>query len=316
MVDIKLELPDGFLEEEDRGGYVVPSKMKEVWAIQMDLLTQLINVCQQNNIKMWVDGGTLLGAVRHHGYIPWDDDIDVIMLREEYDKLMEIGKDAFTAPYFFQSAYTDSGYSLGHAQLRNSQTAAIRPADSFKLYNQGIFIDIFVLDAVPEDESLRLSTVKESNRIWRFLKARDTNILYSGRLTLIGRKLKARHAVKKYGWANLYRKGEDLLRNVSINDCRYVAYRSYFGDRFLYDKHIFDDTIWIDFEHIKVPVPKKYHEFLVVHYGSDYMTPHHDYTNHGDLVFDTSRSYKEVLPEVRKAYKHSLLKRLRKKIFK
>ena len=214
MIELNIDLPDGFLDEEDRGGYVVPAEMKQVWAIQMDLLTQLINVCQQNDIKMWVGGGTLLGTIRHHGYIPWDDDIDVMMLREEYDKLMAIGKDAFEHPYFFQNAYTDSGYSLGHAQLRNSLTAAIRPADSFKLYNQGIFIDIFVLDAVPEDPALRVSTIKESNRIRRFLKARDTNILYSGRFTLIGRKLKARRAVKKQGWGNIYRKSEDILRSV------------------------------------------------------------------------------------------------------
>ena len=316
MIELNIDLPDGFLDEEDRGGYVVPAEMKQVWAIQMDLLTQLINVCQQNDIKMWVGGGTLLGTIRHHGYIPWDDDIDVMMLREDYDKLMAIGKDAFEHPYFFQNAYTDSGYSLGHAQLRNSLTAAIRPADSFKLYNQGIFIDIFVLDAVPEDPALRVSTIKESNRIRRFLKARDTNILYSGRFTLIGRKLKARRAVKKQGWGNIYRKSEDLLRSVSFDNCRYVAPRSFVGDRFLYDKHIFDETIWLDFEHIKVPVPKKYHEFLVVHYGSDYMTPRHDSTNHGELIFDTSRSYKEVLPEVRKAFKHSLLKRLWHKISK
>jgi lipopolysaccharide cholinephosphotransferase len=316
MIKLNIDLPEGFLDEEERDGYVVPAEMKQVWAIQMDLLSRLIDVCRQNNIKMWVGGGTLLGAVRHHGYIPWDDDVDVMMLREEYDKLMAVGKDAFEQPYFFQNAYTDSGYSLGHAQLRNSQTAAIRPADSFKPYNQGIFIDIFPLDAVPEDLSLRVSTIKESNRIRRFLKARDTNILYSGRLTLIGRKLKARSAVKKHGWSNIYRKSEDLLRRVSIDDCRYVAVRSFTDDKFLFDKHIFDETVWIDFEYIKVPVPKKYHEFLTVQYGSDYMTPRHDSTNHGELVFDTSRSYKEVLPEVRKAFKHSLFKRLWEKISK
>jgi lipopolysaccharide cholinephosphotransferase len=161
-----------------------------------------------------------------------------------------------------------------------------------------------------------VSTIKESNRIRRFLKARDTNILYSGRFTLIGRKLKARRAVKKQGWGNIYRKSEDILRSVSFDNCRYVAVRSFTGDQFLFDKHIFDETIWVDFEHIKVPVPKNYHEFLTAQYGSNYMTPRHDSTNHGELIFDTSRSYKEVLPEVRKAFKHSLLKRLWQKISK
>lgn len=316
MIELNLDLPDGFLEEENRSGYVVAAEMKQAWAVQMDLLAQLINVCESHNLKVWVSDGTLLGTVRHHGFIPWDDDIDVMMLRDDYDKLMAIGNDAFEAPYFLQNAYSDTDYYYGHAQLRNSNTAAIRPHDSFQPYNLGVFIDIFVLDAVPEDESIRLKTLKESNRIRRFLKAKNTNLLYSGRLTLAARKLKARRAVKKQGWQNIYKRSEDILRSVSLKDCRFVAARSHSGDRDLFDKHIYDETVWMDFEFMKVPAPKGYHEYLVEQYGKEYMTPKHVAANHGTLVIDTSRSYKEVLPEVRKAFKRSLPKRLWQKIFK
>ena len=114
----------------------------------------------------------------------------------------------------------------------------------------------------------------------------------------------------------LYEKSEDILRSVALKDCRFVAARSHSGDRDLFDKHIYDDTVWMDFEFMKVPAPKGYHEYLVEQYGEEYMTPKHVAANHGTLIIDTSRSYKEVLPEVRKAFKHSLFKRLWEKISK
>ena len=133
-------------DAEKRGGYLVSHEMKKVWAVELDLLRQLIEVCQRENLRMWVDGGTLLGAVRHQGFIPWDDDIDVCMPRPDYDRLTAISGQVFKEPYFYQNAYTDKDYFAGHAQLRNSRTAAIRPSASFNPFNQGIFIDIFVLE--------------------------------------------------------------------------------------------------------------------------------------------------------------------------
>jgi lipopolysaccharide cholinephosphotransferase len=121
--------PASFYSEEVRLGYTVSAKMKKIWAVEIDLLQCLIDVCEGHHLKYWADGGTLPGAVRHQGFVPWDDDIDIIMPRKDYDKLvgLAVSGQEFQAPYLLQTAYTDTGYARDHAQLRDVRTTGVLP---------------------------------------------------------------------------------------------------------------------------------------------------------------------------------------------
>ena len=82
-----MKLPEEFYKEEVRNDYKISSEMKKIWSIELDLFNQLDRICKKHNITYYADGGTLLGAVRHHGFIPWDDDMDFMMYRDDFEKL-------------------------------------------------------------------------------------------------------------------------------------------------------------------------------------------------------------------------------------
>lgn len=299
-----------------KDNYEIPDELAALQDVETDLLRVLIDVCREHGLNVWLGGGTLLGAIRHKGFIPWDDDIDVYMMREDYDKLVQLGPTAFSHPYFFQCAYTDIGYYRGHAQLRNSETAAIRPSDSYQKFNQGIFIDIFPLDGCPESDTERNRTRRETRRIMRFLKAANCDLLASGRIGLIARKWKARRAIRKKGWNTLFKGMEDILRAYPTKDSEFVAQRSFTGDKYMYHRTTFDKTLWVPFENILAPIPAGWEEILLAQYGKNYMTPIKAPTVHGALIIDTQRSYREVAPEVERNYRRTALRRLWQKIMK
>lgn len=285
-------------------------QLKEVWHIEVDLLHRLLEVCRLHGLRCWMADGTLLGAVRHKGFIPWDNDLDVVMMCQDYDRLLQLGPNAFQHPYFLQTAYTDKHYYHGHAQLRNSMTAAIRPFDSHRPFNQGIFIDIFPLDAVPEDAEQRSYVIRRIRKITRFLHAYDTPILLSGRFGLVFRKWKCRWQVWRHGWQNIFREVDNVLLATQVEQCSQVAEISFSGYDFLLDKHIFDHTVMLPFEDIEVPAPGNYDLFLRSVYGDDNMTPLQTGTAHDDMLFDVHRSYTELLPQARRLYRQKQLRKL------
>lgn len=143
---ITCELPDGFLNAEERSGFIVTEKLKKIWAVEIDLYLQFAHICEKHCIKYQIFGGSLLGAIRHRGFIPWDDDLDVAMTREEFQKFIAVAQGELQYPYFLQTALSDRKYFCSYARLRNSETTGVIEWFSSPEYNNGIYLDIYVLD--------------------------------------------------------------------------------------------------------------------------------------------------------------------------
>lgn len=124
--------------------------------IELELLEEVDRICKDNGIRYTIIGGTLLGAVRHGGFIPWDDDADVAMLRPEYEKFCSVvEKELDRQRFYFQNMDITPGYRWGYAKLRRKNTLFLRNQQEHMPYEQGVFLDIFPIDGTPDNRFLR-----------------------------------------------------------------------------------------------------------------------------------------------------------------
>lgn len=130
--------------------------LRQLQMIQLEMLIEVDRICKKCGIRYNIIAGTLLGAVRHGGYIPWDDDADVAMLRSEYEKFRKACKrELDTSRFIFQDHRNTQGYRWGYGKLRRKNTLFLREHQEHMPYMQGVFIDIFPLDGVPDHYILR-----------------------------------------------------------------------------------------------------------------------------------------------------------------
>ena len=125
--------------------------LRKLQLTELELMQEVDRICRKNRIKYSLDGGTLLGAVRHKGFIPWDDDADIMMTRKEYERFYKACKRELDAEkYFFQEFRTDKEYRWGYAKLRKNGTTFLREGQEHIKCHTGVCIDIFVFDEVPD----------------------------------------------------------------------------------------------------------------------------------------------------------------------
>ena len=302
---IKLELPEGFLEPEVRCGYEVPTKLKKVWAVELDLLNQFQKVCEKHKIKYQVFAGTLLGAVRHKGFIPWDDDLDVCLSRSEFDKLIAVASDEFVHPYFFQTAQTDQAYFFSYARLRNSETTGVISGMTELPYNSGIYIDIYVLDGYPDS-----IWVYRFQLIFKKIVVKLLTLYYRERprnksikelslhcLRPIARIFRYETLLKMHKWISTW------FDHSASRICE-VAHLNWEGWKYWIYKTEFAESITIPYEMLQVPVPKAYAEVLSRIYA-DYMSfpppEQRGKWHEGQIHFEPDIPYKDYLASKNKA---------------
>ena len=311
-MQITHDIPDSLFREEVKP-LIVGEDRKRLWAVLLDLLLEFDRVCKKNGIRYFLDSGTLLGAVRHKGFVPWDDDMDVILLREEYDRLCEIGPEVFRHPYFFQTNETDPGSARGHAQLRNSETTCIlksemRNGKPMFAFNQGVFLDVLVLDDVPDDASELSSFRKKvwsarrrmtsarvclgADRIvtWRDLSPSDIQMKFHALWLKTVGFLSGRDVV-----GAACERLERIVRKCNGTGrrrCANFVLNPYRPDSQIFDRRIYEKTAEYEFEGFKFPGPADYETVLKGHYGN-WRKHVVGGMAHGGVFVDVEKSYRE-----------------------
>ena len=269
---------------------------EKVREIQLRLAQHVLEVCQRHGLHVWADWGTLLGAVRHQGFIPWDDDIDLMMMRNDYESLLKLADTEFKAPLFLQSFHTERGYFRGHAQVRYDGTAAILPADLHQPFHQGIFVDIFVYDNIPDD--LDCAGWEHSLRTARWaLKCLQTAQYGQGTKALL-----AKAICGIAGYNRLYRLFEQQFTKWDAQETQRIACPTFDWRqvaRTARERTWYRETVMLPFEQMKLPAPIDYDKVLTSLYGTDYMTPRQDSSGHGEVILDAEHDYREVLERMK-----------------
>ena len=294
---IKIKLEEKFFQVEERAGYIVDEEKKRLWAVELDLLQEFFRVCKENNIEAYAFAGTLLGAIRHEGFIPWDDDIDICMTRENYNKLERIAEEVFRYPYFFQTARNDTHFFSNTPRLRNSETTGVIPWEYSPNYNGGIFLDCFIMDAVPENDFLFKLQRKELLILQELLRAYkpDTSI---GQAVSNERHKLVKWMVKKcckyttllhiYDWISQRYNGKSDVLALTCTALFSERYRCRVDD-------LKGDNL-AKFECLEIPIPQNAQRILSDIYGNylQYPTKKQIENYHNDrIIIDTSQSYIE-----------------------
>lgn len=239
---------------------------------QLEILKTFTEICEKEKFTYWLLGGTALGAVRHNGFIPWDDDIDVGMPREDYERFMEKGQDFLPEYYFLQNSETEPDYPINFAKIRDSRTTFIESSVAHINMNHGVWIDVFPMDGFPETGiGRKIIKFKKALTYCRISKAFKSK-------AVAGKSLKGYVAdvlsVIMYPTVKAAVKArEKMNRKFPYSTSRLVINNSgAYGDREVMERTTMGEGTEGKFEHLTVKLPAEYDKYLSTMYG-DYMTP-------------------------------------------
>lgn len=249
--------------------HLTREQLKRVQQVELEMLKEIERVCNKNGIVYSIIGGTLLGAVRHGGFIPWDDDSDVVMLRSEYDKFVDACKrDLDTERFYFQDMHNTPGYRWGYGKLRRKDTLFMRHGQEHMPYEQGIFVDIFPCDNVPDG--------KVAGKLHKFQSFILRKLMWSevGQYTeqkpfvRFIYKLMAKVPVKwNIRWIDRLGKRWSGKKTKLIRTLLFPTPKGREG----YPRQWYEHTVPVEFEGVQLHMIEGYKEYLPYKFGMDYM---------------------------------------------
>lgn len=252
--------------------------IKKEWnATILDILKAFMKICKDNGLTYYCCAGTAIGAVRHHGIIPWDDDIDVIMPRPDYDRLLEIAKAADFGEYEIITPYDDETYPLYFSKLSNRNTTLIEDRQIPCVI--GLYVDIFPLDATDDDVAKAKRLKDRYTKIINRLNAVSTHNTFGEYLSLLKKKEEwGRFAIKTLAFfcrsamrRHLIRQMDRLSHLYDYDKAKNVqVYTGSYGHREVFPKSWLGKGKEFPFEDTTVLLPECYDEYLR-HFFNDYM---------------------------------------------
>ncbi|MDY0290261.1 MAG: LicD family protein [Sphaerochaeta sp.] len=238
---------------------------EELKNMQLDILKKVDAYCKEHGIQYFLAYGTLLGAVRHKGFIPWDDDIDIAMKREDYEQFVTGFADEYLKVY---ALGTSERCRFPFAKVYDSRTSIFE--GSYKKTSEfGVNIDIFPLDAVPDDKKMRQALIRKA-RFWQMLSkiklSRVSKIMTLKQNLII---LPGRIILAPIPLPSMARRIEAISSSWKDKQTDSVGFMVWgYGEKEMFSKELFAEVVDMRFEDIFVPVPKEYDKILTSLYGS------------------------------------------------
>lgn len=283
-----MNIPGGYLNGEIRDGFYVESTMKKAWAAEIEVLNEVDRICRQHDIQYFADWGTLLGTIRHKGFIPWDDDMDITMKREDYTRFCQIVRQE-QGELEIINFHTDPEWKDMLSRVINGRSVNYTEAhlDKYHGFPYVAGLDIFPLDYVAPTEDEDKIHCSMISIVEAFSANIRNNTATPEEIEQTTKDIEQMCGVKFNNLeplaTQLLKLGERLSMMYTDEESQAVALMGdHAGPRPLdvYPKEYYSESIYMPFEYTTIPVPVGYEKILIQKYGENYMIPYLGGTNH------------------------------------